>query len=224
MSNCGFGLTQGQVIGAGGVEVTSATQIPLFSTFEQLSNWLDLSTKMFICSGDQLSTCAFPDGVLINKEEIETLCKKSDGKSGLDVDRGSVAVYAIAHEMAHLLQAKSWSRSWSQMSHDSFVRELQADYIAGVWIGANLAGKDYNFIDIANIAFGIGNPGWPNGTYPAPEQRQAAVNRGVAGAAWLDNLIRSGSLQTGAKPLKEGIDIAEFERQSRKIAQEIHGR
>lgn len=223
MSKCGFGLSEGEITGAGGKEVTSANPIPLFSTFQALLKWLGLDAKMFIHSGNQFSTCAFPGGILINPKEIETLCVASDGKTGLSVDRNSVAVYATAHEMAHLLQAKHWNGSWTQMDQESFVRELQADYIAGVWVGANLADKGYNHIDIANVAFGIGNPGWPSGSYPSPEQRQLAVARGVSGAAWLIDLQKKGRLHPGAPPLNEDVHVANLERESRRIAKEIHG-
>lgn len=223
MSSGGFGLSQGQITRSGGVEITSAEQVPLYDTFRRLSKWLGLSAKMYICSGDQLFICAFPGGVLINKDEVEQYCKDADGKTGLEVDRNSVAGYVVAHEMAHLLQPGQWSCSWSQMLKDSFVRELQADFIAGVWVGANIGVGDYNFIDIANIAFGIGNPGWPSGSYPAPEQRMNAVSRGVSGAAWVAELQKTGRLDAGAPPLKEAVMVAELEIQSRKIAQEIHG-
>lgn len=220
MSLIALGLSEDEVVFAGGSEVVPESQMSIFDTFQRISRWLDLDAKLYICEGSHPNTCALPGCVVINKDEIEAICKAADGKSGMDVDRDSVSIYALAHEMGHLLQAQHWSGGWTTMLHDSFVCELQADFIAGVWIGANLNEGDFNPVEIANVAFGIGNPGWPSGDYPAPEQRQNAVLRGVAGAVWVDDLMARGQLEPAMR-VRTRINVGDFERESRQIARNI---
>jgi hypothetical protein len=84
--------------------------------------------------------------------------------------------YVIAHEYAHAMQA-----AFGLMSRQTRITELQADCLAGVYLGSvpNLVFDQSDLREIASLAYDLGDYTWGRGHHGTPRQRMNAVVRGM---------------------------------------------
>jgi hypothetical protein len=88
--------------------------------------------------------------------------------------------YVIAHEYAHAMQA-----AFGLMSRRTQITELQADCLAGVYLGSapNLVLDESDYREIASLAYHLGDYSWGRGHHGTPRQRMSAVVHGLQSAA-----------------------------------------
>ncbi|HKH43196.1 MAG TPA: neutral zinc metallopeptidase [Thermoanaerobaculia bacterium] len=88
--------------------------------------------------------------------------------------------YVIAHEYAHAMQA-----AFGLMSRRTQITELQADCLAGVYLGSvpNLVFDESDYREIASLAYNLGDYTWGRGHHGTPRQRVSAVVHGLQSAA-----------------------------------------
>lgn len=95
-------------------------------------------------------------------------------------EHGDAALaYVIAHEYAHAMQA-----AFGLMSRQTRITELQADCLAGVYLGSltNLVFDRSDLVEIASLAHRLGDYRWGRGHHGTPEQRLNAVMHGMDSA------------------------------------------
>lgn len=207
------GWTETEVIKGGGAAVSGDTNKPIADEAAKLDGWLGFVTPVFLCPSLACSACSA--GIVLNLDQIQAKCRGE-----VATDPMAVVAYVLAHEKCHHAQAQR-KGGWKALQADSVKFELQADFVAGVWIGANILVRDFNFLAVASAAFAVGDPNWPGGTHPAPEQRQIAVQRGVAAAASIVHLQLPGGALEGSLPLFDKVNLDELLHSSWKVACDI---
>ena len=178
----------------------------------KLDRWLKFETAVFICNYKKCCACAA--GVLLDLWQIHAVCQNMG-----EVDRATIISYVLAHEKAHCLQARTYG-GWDVLLQQSKLYELQADYIAGAWIGVNLLTKDLNHLDIAKAAFAVGGNTLA-ATHPTGEHRMKAVIEGLRSAALILHAQSAGGCIQDGRPIDEGIVVDELLASALKYASEI---
>jgi hypothetical protein len=92
--------------------------------------------------------------------------------------------YILAHEYAHAMQT-----AFGFMPDITPISELQADCLAGVYLGAipNINFDTLDVLEIGSLAHGIGDFTWGEQHHRTPQERMKAVSIGLdASQAGLD--------------------------------------
>jgi hypothetical protein len=84
--------------------------------------------------------------------------------------------FVVAHEYAHAMQA-----AFGFMPRDTPMAELQADCLAGVYLGSmpNVSFEPGDIDEIGLLAYRLGDYGWGRQHHGTPRQRLNAVVRGL---------------------------------------------
>ena len=172
----------------GGAEITAEVNEAAFNIIEKCRQFFDVNAPAFAAPGVLNRAC--PEGIIIDYEQILAQANKvAERNEENELETGAwrpfdpVAVfwYAVAHEYAHVLQARHVQ--WRVMMSDPLTYEAGADFLAGVCLGWWSQKVDLNFLAAVDVAYEVGLESLDAGVHPTRDQRREAVAAGIGQGA-----------------------------------------
>lgn len=182
MVNIDINSTTADITKAGGKSIEVGSGLDQQS--KVLFSWVGHSVDVFFLTGYGCQMCKA--GIILDQVQLARI----SNFAGLPVKINIAPYVALAHEMMHydqLLDHGSLPKFVAAYNLNSLLFELEADYIAGAFIGIQILKVDHDFTQLHDLATAIGSSDWLNGSHPGPDQRTSAIYAGLTTAAYWAN-------------------------------------